>query len=637
MPVTFNQCPSCKSMLLPDTPVCPTCKHVMQNEGNANEVGQNTLEGVSVEDQDQEVECPGCGEMVRSGLVRCWNCSGFMREDIAAAYREMKSRPQQVIYSPESLQEAQADQEAFEFEEDDEEGFELSTGVSSSGSFSLKNAPAAADSATSISANSVQRFTPEQDQKHEQTESEDAPIAEDIESQPESVDASEETVYPLAEATSDDAAKSTDESAPTETPVSNRGDAFKRDENEVSHSEATGADVLLNIALEEERESGKKRNKLAPGMFIVYCPKGHRIKVREKHRGLTGRCPVCKATFHVPKEEPKPKPTEEVDNEGKLDEGSTDEQTIVTGDYSGWMQDVCQHQVDPSRLKLRPGSLTKEFVPAEIAFSKEGVLICELTKSGSLFGSGAKKNPAIREEIYEHLRQGISIEKLPCHKHRFFSTENFSELRIVQPCPPGQTSLFHDIPVFGEARIAVQMPRMDESSELEFLSFSLSQFRQFANGMRSVCGLVEFAADAGIPMEATYEVFKCHYTSKTVPALDQPEYYKADSSFELISVGYQCEKCGLVMSEEGRTAEKFGGAKAKSIAKAKCPGCEGKFGSLVLEALKDDPILSLEPEAEEQTEDETAESTETDNVEISAVTEETPAEEANADSDKKSE
>ncbi|MCA9041074.1 MAG: hypothetical protein KDA65_12050, partial [Planctomycetaceae bacterium] len=402
----------------------------------------------------------------------------------------------------------------------------------------------------------------------------------------------------------------------------------KGDEESVAHSEATGADVLLNIALEEERETGRRKlQNLLPGMFIVYCPKGHRIKVREKHRGLTGKCPVCKAAFHVPAEEPKSDSEEAAGEESKLEEGSTDDKTIVTGSYSGWMQDVSQHRVDPARLKLRPGSLVKEFTPVDLAFSADGLLICELSKPGALFGGGPKKNPAIREEIYEHLRQGLSIDKLPGHKHRFFSTENFSELRIVQPCPAGQISLFHDIPVFGEGRIAIQIPRMDEGNELEFLSFSLSQFRSFVAGMRTVCGQADFAADAGIPLEENYELFKCHYTQQQVPALNQMDYYKADKSFELITVGYQCEKCGLVMSEEGRAAEKFGGAKGKSIAKAKCPGCEQKFGSMILEAIKDDPILAPEPENEEA-EDETATAGEETSME-----EVTPSEGASAESE----
>ncbi|MEZ6047984.1 MAG: hypothetical protein R3C11_20890 [Planctomycetaceae bacterium] len=364
-------------------------------------------------------------------------------------------------------------------------------------------------------------------------------------------------------------------------------------------------------------------------MFIVYCPKGHRIKVREKHRGLKGRCPVCKAAFHVPAEEPQPV-TEGAEGESQLQEGSTDDKTNVTGDYSGWMQDICLHRVDPARLKLRPGSLSKEFQPVEVAFSKDGLLLCELSKPGSLFGSGAKKNPAIREEMYEHLRQGGPIEKLPCHKHRFFSTENFAELRIVQPNPPGQLSLFHEIAVFGEGRIAVQIPKMGDSSELEFLSFSLSQFLQFVTGLREVCGIEDFAADSGIPLKAEYEMFQCHYTSKPVPALNQTEFYKADSSIELITVGYQCGKCGLVMSEEGRANEKFGGAKGKSIAKSKCPGCSEKFGTLILEAVKDDPILTPVDESEEESTEEAAvavnEAAPSDQVETPAGENETPAE-----------
>ena len=49
--------------------------------------------------QYRDHECPDCGEQVRSGLVRCWRCGGFLREDIAEKYQKMLDGPQQVTYS----------------------------------------------------------------------------------------------------------------------------------------------------------------------------------------------------------------------------------------------------------------------------------------------------------------------------------------------------------------------------------------------------------------------------------------------------------------------------------------------------------------------------------------------------------
>ncbi len=44
-------------------------------------------------------DCRECGESVRTGLVRCWNCNAFMRSDVENTYKEMKSTPQAIIFS----------------------------------------------------------------------------------------------------------------------------------------------------------------------------------------------------------------------------------------------------------------------------------------------------------------------------------------------------------------------------------------------------------------------------------------------------------------------------------------------------------------------------------------------------------
>ena len=89
--------------------------------------------------------CPHCGEMVRTGLVRCWSCNGFMREDIAARYRDMTANPQQIIYSTIPLEQRTdylparsntskgAIPKAY-----DAEDFELSDGVAAAGADSAQ-------------------------------------------------------------------------------------------------------------------------------------------------------------------------------------------------------------------------------------------------------------------------------------------------------------------------------------------------------------------------------------------------------------------------------------------------------------------------------------------------------------------
>ena len=61
--------------------------------------------------------------------------------------------------------------------------------------------------------------------------------------------------------------------------------------------EAAAADELLKV-----RKSQQNKD-----TFVICCPKGCRIRVKEKHRGQAGKCPRCQSEFVVPKKAPAPK------------------------------------------------------------------------------------------------------------------------------------------------------------------------------------------------------------------------------------------------------------------------------------------------------------------------------------------
>lgn len=66
--------------------------------------------------------------------------------------------------------------------------------------------------------------------------------------------------------------------------------------------DAAAADELLRIAAEEERDLKKVRKELqTKDTFVITCPKGCRIRVKEQHRGRAGKCPRCQSDFIVPK------------------------------------------------------------------------------------------------------------------------------------------------------------------------------------------------------------------------------------------------------------------------------------------------------------------------------------------------
>jgi predicted Zn-ribbon and HTH transcriptional regulator len=66
--------------------------------------------------------------------------------------------------------------------------------------------------------------------------------------------------------------------------------------------EVAAADELLKIAAEEEKDLQNVRKTLrSKDTFLIHCPKGCQIRVKEQHRGRAGKCPRCQSEFIVPK------------------------------------------------------------------------------------------------------------------------------------------------------------------------------------------------------------------------------------------------------------------------------------------------------------------------------------------------
>ena len=93
--VSIIACPSCRSLVLPDTAQCPNCNFVFDEKRAAVEPPTTG----HVEPTEEEIPCPGCNELVKRGLVRCWNCGTFMQSHIAETYKRMQISPPKVIYS----------------------------------------------------------------------------------------------------------------------------------------------------------------------------------------------------------------------------------------------------------------------------------------------------------------------------------------------------------------------------------------------------------------------------------------------------------------------------------------------------------------------------------------------------------
>ncbi|MFO1096305.1 MAG: hypothetical protein U0992_23825, partial [Planctomycetaceae bacterium] len=169
-----------------------------------------------------ERPCPECGESVRKGLVRCWNCGAFMDSNLQAKYQEMQTNPAPPIFSQ------VPDSEVTSVDPVGEDDFQLGADVTGTG----RRAELGELEAYSLAA-------------------------------PPAAPAPAPVAAPVAE-------------APAQ-----------------SHSIATAGDVLFAAAMQEQAENRERRRKRlpmiggakTPGGFIIFCPYGCRVEVKEQHRG----------------------------------------------------------------------------------------------------------------------------------------------------------------------------------------------------------------------------------------------------------------------------------------------------------------------------------------------------------------
>ncbi len=567
MTITIVTCPKCGALVLGDTAECYACHHVLNV--SAPTMGRTALPTDAAVADDLEV-CTSCGETYRKGLVRCWSCGAFTRQEIADAYQNMmavqSSRPVEDRayvtqaaahelnpFTPDELMNRQSaflpsgdgpDSEVAASDEDFD--FELADSVALG---EAAGPPLSEDDAYRLVTSTEPAPPPP------------PPI-------PEAMEVPESAIPPLPVAAEE----------ATATPAEQPAEKTATIADAPAHSEATAGDALLDIAKSEEADIAKVkkdyRNKVR-NTFLVFCPMGCKIRVPEKHRGKSGKCPRCGSVYVVPL---KKKEAAKAEGEAAA--------PVVESKWKGWMDDVHLHTVVPTKLRIKADSLLNDFSEVDVGFSADGLLQLTLVASPGMFRANLKKKPALRTVVREHLKtigkiEGLpaKIEGLPAPTHRSMPAEALSQITVAQPCPPDVESLFGNIPVFGANRVAVRVSKALEDGSTPYYSFNLSQFRQFVTFLSEVCGITGLGANTEVPLTDEYKTLKCHYTDTPVRELQGLPWYEKDKSFKLKITGFRCGGCGLVVSEDGRKKEKIGGLNGKGIAKAKCPKCQKKFGN----------------------------------------------------------
>ena len=615
MSVSIVPCPSCNSLLLSDTVQCPTCKHILDPE-RATDLPEIRLHSDSdSQSAAAEVECPDCGEMVRSELVRCWRCGAFLRSEIAETYQKMQDKPSAVTYStPEGELDDEAPVEPLQTntetpssphsemtlkmdadpegddELDDEAGFELAPGVEA-------KRPAPTDGQTDSAAAAPPTPAPVIDDVPELVKDTDDSATTESTSEASQADSQEsEQSEPETDAESQAQAESKgDDEAPGEADSQADAKRDQPDESAVAHSVATGGDALLDIAMQEEKETigrrrTRKREQLSQKVrtgFIIFCPNGHQVEVQDRHRAMTGRCPRCKSLFHVPEATWQDKKKAETAAADQAESETVGTEGVAAGKYGRWMADAHLHVVDPSKLKLKEGSLANSHTAVDLGFSEDWLLVASLVKKGGLFGSSDKDVPERREAMLAHLADDKDVAELPVVEKQLLDADAMQQVKVVQPAVYAYESMFAGIEVFGPGRIAVRLPEVAKGKHPQFVSFGLSDFREFSRALSDLYDVQELGADCGVPLENEFLELKCHYSEVTLQVIEKHEFYQADPKFTVNLLGRRCQGCGLVVSEDSRKKERIGGPSGKSIAKAVCPKCKKLFGDISLYGIEE--------------------------------------------------
>ncbi len=527
MAVSMIPCPACRAMLFSDTIVCPACRHVL-DESQAAQINQSEDSSTS---RSEQIPCRKCGEANQIGLVRCWNCKSFLREDIQEAYYQMLRTQREITYSQPGNQSDDGPLtdpgDSSSMPEVDDDDFELDEGYSLSPAPTQNNPPTPDTSETYGLNTSAPTNAPANGSAGE------TPAAE----------------TPAAETPKTEAPEHN--SPDRETPARTRPESEEESED---HSVATGGDVLLDIALQEEQEAEKLRQKRQA--------QAQRKKQRSKKGSSSEHPPSPERLAAQKKALARRKAAQKRAAEKKrLAELKAKEK------YGLWLTDIRQHAANPKKIKHKPGSAEKQFSLVDVGCSAEGVIVVTLTKKpGITLFSKPKSSPEeTRQATKDHLEAGKPLEELPAASHQFFAAETVETIQVVQPVVYVHESLFAGVPVFGEGRIVVQLPNQSEGPEEHFLSFSLTEFRQFSAAFEQRFQIKDLGILQGVPLTDPWLDLSCHYSEDAIHALDPAatSFYQADPKLELKLVGRRCESCELAVSEDARRKEKIGGLNGK--------------------------------------------------------------------------
>ncbi len=607
MSTSITFCPQCKTLILSDTPQCPSCHHVLDDQ---RAVANARVDAHRFDGSADERSCPDCDARVRVGLVRCWNCGGFMQERIGQLYRDMQDRevqplvsdPSTLTFDVEGFTTEPAPAPADEYEQEtppDVDGelvldmsfVDLGGGQGSDGEefvddLELPEGMELSDDNDLEFDTGFELF----DDGDSYALDADIPAAEWAE------DGADTEFAALDEEQAVEAADEQTDAAAAE------GDA----------GEETGdheIDALIGIAMAEESEqqSLKRRRikvarqrqavvrKVLPNAALLVQPPCRccLVKVEPWQYGKLIGCPKCNVRFEAPRPKLARKARQE-DAEAAPELTLAlrrDTAAIVAAPGATvcpfWIEGARLAEYDPAKIKTKPDALAKSVRTVDIGLGSDGLYLTIFGRKPQVPVADPRVLTRFREAARAHLETGRALGKADEVTVIMLNFTDLLRVRDLAPLPPGGKDLpFKGIPVFGSGAIALALNKSTTTAfPATALVLTLSQWRAMRRQVTVGYGYRKFSTTVTAPVRVELRDQQCKLQGGVFRSLEASEFYLADERLPTDIVGWQCKRCSGAISEAKRAEKKLGGKSVKAMANVKCPGCSAPMSAIPLYGL----------------------------------------------------
>jgi predicted Zn-ribbon and HTH transcriptional regulator len=325
-------------------------------------------------------------------------------------------------------------------------------------------------------------------------------------------------------------------------------------------------------------KTGKITQQIPNGFLVMPPCKCCLVKVRYGQMGESSRCPKCKSMFMVPTVQVKR--TRTIESRETSPEQSTAQQVtnqkliaLVAGPapYKLWLELIYMHRYLPQKVKVATGTLQKLFIPVDVGFSDDDILIVQYAKKPGAYTREDKRIEKLRKEIRQLITEGKPVESGKEYDILRMPVGWLSSLQIISPMRQEDQNPEHPFKqtaVFGENRIALKLPMTDDGEELTF-SFCISEYRGFVSICLEEYGYVQFSKLCSIGMDPELNPTTCPLSDKTYNLIVNTGYYLNDSFVKVTKVGGVCESCDTFVSTEGEKIRRDEITKLLADSKAK--------------------------------------------------------------------